>query len=156
MNLTKTLTIISCVLAIGGGADAAHRARNRLDTRCANVEFYDAHTRWCNAAHRVGLVKAVARDNLEVPMPSQTDRVTVTRDFQAADDGGHESDRFIALQTKEDVAGVPSSYGFAQTGWYVSARDLGTKYFARATAAERRLVRTVTRTTKTVTVIAEK
>ena len=155
MNVTKTLTIIACVLALGGVSSASHQAYGWAK-RCMNVDYYDSHSRWCDTARKVGVVKAVARDNLEVPMSSQVDRVTVTRDFQAADDGGHEADRFIALQTKEDVAGVPSSYGFAQTGWYVSARDLGTKYFARATAAERRLVRTVTRTTRTVTVIAEK
>jgi hypothetical protein len=146
-NKYLTLGATAClVIAIGvGGVFAEHLRTSRQIAvgMCeSNKDFYADHSRWCDSAEKRHLVTIHHRVRQEFP-PVQTyePSITVTRDRQAADDGGHAPDRFIALQTAEDVARSPTVvYGL--DGWFASAFDLGRKHPPIMTAEAPRPIRT--------------
>src|SRR5258708_3222839 len=94
------------VLYLGFSADASSTFAKYVG-RCANnLEFYERHTRWCEAAYTVAPrmarhARAAGQETVSQPRP-YGDQVTVYRDRQANTEVG-EPDRFIALQTTADV-----------------------------------------------------
>src|SRR5258705_179133 len=124
MKLTTSPTFYAAiailVIATGVGiADAGRHHHHRTAGVYAaaalcetDKDYYATHSQYCDSAERRGLIQIrhrVAR--AEFPPVQSYDTVTVRRDHQAADDGGHASDRFIALQTADDVARLPAAAG---------------------------------------------
>jgi hypothetical protein len=135
-------TIATLVIAIIGGADAAHRhyrhhvAVYAKDTaRCdLDKDYYATHSRWCDGAEKEHLVTIRHRQTFPA-VQSFEPTITVRRDPQAPTDTGN-SDPFIALQTTADIARGSGfgSAGGSILGWIPGALDLGTQHLASMVA----------------------
>src|SRR5712692_5878805 len=105
MNKMHFWAGVLVIAAASSMADAAYQAMPQRT--CNDKDFYARHQHSCRALER-----EYFRAQGSV---SDVPYVTVTRDFQAADTGGHVKDPFISLQTREDMERsrrrMPQTYG---------------------------------------------
>lgn len=140
------------VMWLGFSADASS-AFAKYVGRCAEVGFYDRHARWCEAAYTIVHHRVPRRARAEPAgelsaVPAYGPNVTVYRDRQAPSDVSGPADRYIALQTADDVQRGPAFGLFL--GWLPGLLDMGPKYVPVPSRAQvdppprRIVVRTVT------------
>jgi hypothetical protein len=130
----KLLTT-ACAAALTVGIMVASNAYTSK-SMCRVEEYYATHSRACYLWQHYGVRPrhhdqvAYHRTRQEFPPVVSYDAsehqqtVTVSRDRQASND--FRPDQFIALQTADDIAKSPPSYGFA--GWFVGMFDMGKKH----------------------------
>ncbi len=143
MNKMHFWAGVLVIAAVSSMADAAYQAMPRRT--CNDKDFYARHQHSCAALER-----EYFRAQGSV---SDVPYVTVTRDFQAADTGGHVKDPFISLQTREDMersrGRMPQTYG-----WLPSAMNFFDKqppvYASALPAPAPRKRVVVVRTTRTI------
>jgi len=150
MKLVTGITIVACVLALGGASSASHKVYGWA-TRCANVDFYDSHERWCNAAHRVGAVKHLARAQVSFPAVQPYDEVTNIHDHQGVNDASSTNTPILRLQTAQNVANGSPWYAAVAAAFNPGSWTLGVQHVAREAvpamaAAPRPAVRTTVST----------
>jgi hypothetical protein len=127
MKLIVPITAAAALIAIGGFTMAQNSAALcQLDDG-----FYKTHEDLCDAVLKVPgmrqrLHRRSAQEELRGAFMDGDHTITIRRDPQAPDTGGHVQDAFYALQTTDDVA-KSRAYGSAG-GWYVSANDMYRKH----------------------------
>jgi len=158
-------TIATLVIAIIGGADAAHRhyrhhaAVYAKDTaRCdLDKDYYATHSQWCDSAEKQHLVTIHHRQIF--PAVQSFDEVTNSHDHQGVYDGGSTNIPTIRLQTADNVAHSSPWYAAIAAAFNPGALDLGIHRIARTEAPVyagprpivRRTVATVAKPTRITT-----
>src|SRR5882672_4459500 len=133
-------TIATLVIAIIGGADAAHRhyrhhaAVYAKDTaRCdLDKDYYATHSQWCDSAEKQHLVTIHHRQVF--PAVQSFDEVTNSHDHQGVYDGGSTNIPTIRLQTADNVAHSSPWYAAIAAAFNPGALDLGIHRIARTEA----------------------